>query len=486
MRVSGGIRFGSIFVAMAFGHVTAATYYLDCAGQDGRAGTSPETAWQGLAKAAGTSLKPGDRLLLKRGCAWTGPLTLDWIGSQAAPIRVGAYGSGTDPEIHDGNPANVLLKGKWTEVESLSVRSKPVATEAGCKDQPVGSRSGFTFVSGSSDNTLDHVISAGHSMGVWMAAGSRRNRVFRSIIKDNVSLTVNDKTNPDNDAGAFGVLINGDSNEVAWNTMSNNLAWCSYDYGIDGSSVELYNAKGNRVHHNRSLEEGTFTELGGSATADNVFAWNLVVSAVEECIFLNVRGAGSKWGPNLRTVATNNTVYLTGAQSQGIVCTGGCARDILDLRNNLIWTEWKAAYVDGQPREDHNLYWKTGGNPLIQNLILHATSKKADPRFADAGKADFHLTAGSPALNAGDAAAAFVGGGDLEGNPAPAGAGMDIGCFEKTAGTRVRAARVALPGIEPRNRFQVGWSVRTGTAGVVFDARGARVPLISEATSKLW
>jgi hypothetical protein len=318
-------------------------------------------------------------------------------------------------------------------------------------------------------------------MGIWMAAGSRRNRALHSIVKDNVSLTVNDKADPDNDAGAFGILVNGDSNEIAYNTLENNLAWCSYDYGIDGASVEIYEAKGNRIHHNRSIGEGTFTELGGSRTEDNAFAWNLVVSAVEECIFLNVRGAGSKWGPNLRTVAWNNTVYLTGAKSQGIVCTGGCAPDILDLRNNLIWTEWKAVYVDGQPREDHNLYWKTGGNPLIQNLTLHASSKKADPRFVDAARSDFHLEAGSPAVDAGDAAAAFamgMKGGDLDGNPAPAGSGPDMGCFERTPGTRLQGISRALPGIGPRTRVGKTWLVspQTWSGAVSVDARGVRLP----------
>lgn len=472
MRLPGGIRGVTFGLALAFTRPDAAIYYVDCTGGDDRAGTSAETAWQSLSKASSASLGPGDQLLLKRGCLWTGPLTLDGIGSQAAPIRVAAYGTGADPEIHDGNPANVLIKGRWLEAESLAVRSRPAATDTGCREQPVGSRSGFTFASGASDNTLRHVVSTGHSMGIWMAPGSRRNRVLHSIVKDNVSLTVNDKANPDNDAGAFGILINGDSNEVAYSDFSNNLAWCSYDYGIDGASVEIYAAKGNRIHHNRSREEGTFTELGGARTADNVFARNLVTSAVEACIFLNVRGAASKWGPNLGTVAVNNTVYLTGAQSQGVICGDGCGPDILDLRNNLIWAGWKGAYVDGQPRESNNIFWKTGGNPLIQNLTLHATSRKADPLFEDVAKGDFRLAPGSPALDAGDPMVAPLGGGvDLNGNPVPLGAGLDIGGFERPTGTRMHSK--TPPGTGPSTRFERIWFTIPGTGAQAVDARGS-------------
>ncbi len=458
----------------------ATEYYLDCAGADARSGASPEQAWQSLAKAGGATLLPGDKLLLKRGCAWTGPLTLTASGTEGAPIHIGPYGIGADPEIHDGNPANVTIKGDWIAIESLTVRSKPVATDPGCGDQPVGSRSGFTFAAGSSHNSVSHSLSAGHSMGVWLAAGSAHNRVLACVIKDNVSLTVNDQANPDNDAGAFGILVNGDSNEVAYNTLQNNLAWCSYDYGTDGSSVEIYNAKGNRIHHNRSLEEGTFTELGGARTADNVFARNLVVSASEACIFLNVRGPGSKWGPNTGTVAANNTVYLTGTKSQGIVCTGDCAPDILDLRNNIIWSEWKAVYVDGQPREDHNIFWKTGGNPLIQNLTVAVTSKRVDPRFTEASHGDFHPAAGSPALDAGDAeAAGFAGDRDLDGIAVPAGAAADMGAFERPAGAPLIGHAQAGKG-EAGISYRIfgagaGWRFGKARPGIpAADATGAR------------
>lgn len=449
----------------------SATYYLDCQGQDGRSGLSQAEAWQTLGKASGASLQPGDRLLLKRGCAWKGPFTLGWSGTAEAPISVGAFGEGSLPEIQDGIPENVRISGRHLVVELLSAKSVPVHTDAGCRNQPVGNLSGFTFPSGSSYNLLRQVRSTGHARGVWMAGGSHHNRVLNSRIFGNVSLTRNDPGG-DDDAGAFGVLINGDDNEVAYDTLSDNFAWCSYDYGFDGSSVEIYDAKRNRIHHNVSMEEGTFTELGGSRTDDNVFAYNLVVSRRPECIFVNVRGMTSKWGPNLNTVVIHNTVHLTGAQAQGIICDGGCAADILVLRNNVIWAEGKGLYTDAPFMESHNIFWRTGGNPLVQNLSLHATSRKADPGFADAAQGDFTLMSGSPAVDGGTLEVQLYGHSrDLAGRAVPSGSAPDAGCFESStiSGIGSRAASARGPALTPFPG-RAGWAFPRGAS--VSDARG--------------
>ncbi len=420
---------------LACGVAGAVPYYVDCAAaNDNGTGTSAATAWKTLTRANSAALLPGDQLLLKRGCSWTGPLNLSRPGNSTNPVYVGAFGTGEMPRILNGNSTNVSITASYVTVESLWAHSDPVRLDPGCANQPVGYRAGFVFSANAAYGTLLHVYSTGHSTGGQISTGSHHCRVLNSRFEDNTAMQVLDNTNPDNDAGAFGFLINGSDNEVAYNSFSNNNAWCSYDYGIDGSSVEIYQAQRNRIHHNVSANEGTFTELGGSLTNDNVFAYNLVTSAVTRCIFLNVRGAASVWGPNLNTRVFNNTVYLTGSQSQGLICGEGCGPSILVFRNNIIWAEWKGAYVDAQPTASNNIFWNTGGNPLIQNLVLDASSRRADPLFRNGAAGDFHLLSGSPARNAGNAAPVAEGFTlDLDGVPVPSESIVDIGSYEFSA-----------------------------------------------------
>lgn len=102
---------------------------------------------------------------------------------------------------------------------------------------------------------------------------------------------------------------------------------------------------------------------------------------------------------------------------------------IMDLRNNLVMA------LPGQPyfsasslgnaamiRGDHNLFFGNGPGPnfLANNIDL-------DPLLTDPGGLDFHLAAGSPAIDAGmvlDLAS------DFGGIFRPQGAAMDIGAYE--------------------------------------------------------
>ena len=70
---------------------------------------------------------------------------------------------------------------------------------------------------------------------------------------------------------------------------------------------------------------------------------------------------------------------------------------------------------------DHNLAF-----PQSTNLGLYTT--RADPMLVNAAAADFHLLAGSPAIDAADPAAATMP--DFDGTPRPQGARADLGAFE--------------------------------------------------------
>ena len=81
-------------------------YYIDSiAGNDMNDGHTPATAWQTIAKVNATNFSPGDSILFKSGCTWSG-IQLHPLGAglPGQPITISKYGSGNLPLIN-GNTA---------------------------------------------------------------------------------------------------------------------------------------------------------------------------------------------------------------------------------------------------------------------------------------------------------------------------------------------------------------------------------------------
>ena len=393
------------------GSSVATTYYLDATnGDDAAAGTSESAAWKTLARATAASLKPGDRLLLRRGGRWSGRLELAESGTAAAPITLGAYGMGDRPVVTGDC---VVITGSYVVARDLRAEN--------CVFAAVDVFGGDNRVEG---NLLTHNVAA-----VFLRGGSARNAVVRNDMIDNDKMSVLTATPTNDDSGAFGVLLHGDANEIAYNTISGSNAF-SYDYGHDGGAIEVYGGQGNAIHHNLAVDNDAFAELGHSRSADNTFAYNVVRSSAPRSTFLVTRGGADSFGPVLRTRLYNNTALLTGAEAQGFVCYAGCGPGILTMRNNVIQATLKAGYADAPFDEDHNLY--AGG---IRQFAMGPHSLAAGPRFVDPAAWNLRLQATSPAIDRGvpvgyatdfDARPAGQDG-DGDGSAAP-----DLGAYEYT------------------------------------------------------
>lgn len=388
------------------------TFHFDCStGSDSASGLTQARAFRSVARAADLTLNPGDRLLLNRGCSWRGPLTIGWHGSAEWPIVVGSYGEGAPPLIHDALGNNVEVYGTWVIIEHLATLTSPgtVAVDNQCRDQPVGWRTGFTVQHEANNVTIRFSRASGHTAGVHVTRGASHNRIVNNLLSDNVIMSINTDDGGFDDSGAWGVVLNGADNVVAYNRFSGNIAWCSYDFGQEGASIEVYEGVRNLIHHNISVEDTTFSEIGGSdirRAADNVYAFNVYSSSHANSEFLVLRGASGHFGPTPGTRAFNNSVYLSDpSETQGVVCYSGCSADVLELRNNVIWVEWKGLYADAPFAESHNLYWRANGHPLLQFFgegnEMSATSLVSDPLFVDPAAGDLRLQVGSPAIAAG-------------------------------------------------------------------------------------
>ena len=108
-------------------------YYVDqVSGNDENSGHSPEEAWKTLAKVDNLLLQPGDSLLFRSGCEWTGTFSLKGSGLPGKNIVIGKYGGEERPVIHGAGLATntiTLNNQHHLVVKDLAVSNKDSVPE---------------------------------------------------------------------------------------------------------------------------------------------------------------------------------------------------------------------------------------------------------------------------------------------------------------------------------------------------------------------
>ena len=416
-RASAGLALlGGVFVVAAPVQAASKTYHVDCTGgRDGNDGRGAANAVKTLTKAGQLPLQPGDKLMLRRGCTWSGGQRLDvaWNGTAAAPITIGTYGTGPRPVIKDGKNQGIKVTGSHIVIKRVHVTFSvgQTTTVNGCA-QPVGDYYGVNFTGGARHVTLQDSLITNANAGVHLAANSSNITVLRNKLHGNNVMNVFGG-NPNRDLGAWGVLVGSDDNEIAYNEFKNNKAVCANSAGtMHSNSVEIFTGKRNYIHHNKSFGDRVFSELGGSANekaADNVFEFNLHSSGMADARFITSRGGDSGWGPVYRTTVEHNTVRLTGPGSVAVSCGEGCGKDILTLRGNILSATDKSLFADRAPTEADNLFWNPDGQTRIQYNGLNKYyrsgtdvlngSKVADPAFSNVNNGNYRPRKWSKAVN---------------------------------------------------------------------------------------
>lgn len=412
-------------------------YYVSCSGSDSNSGRSKTKAWRTITHANKAELQPGDKLLLQRGCTWTGQrLDVTWSGTSSKKILIANYGSGAKPLIRDGKNSNVKITGKHVNVRGLRSHYRPMNTVA-C-NQSIGEVYGFNLTGGASNVTISYSETSGATAGIHMSKNSGNNKALNNYIHDNNTLT-SFGANPAKDLGAWGVLVRSDGNEVAYNRIENNKARCqNQGYKLMSNSVEIYEARNTYVHHNRSKGDRVFSELGSSASKkaeNNVFEFNTFQTTLADSRFITTRGPSDSFGPVRTTRVLHNTTYQTGVRSQAVVCGGGCGSNILELRNNVLVAKEKALFASGNVQLGPNVVWSPDGELLVQVLQASSSTNAAveqlitqgNPRFQNANSGNFRLKKGSPAINSADGVRIATL--DVARQPVKNGAG-DQGAFE--------------------------------------------------------
>ncbi len=278
----------------------------------------------------------GGTLALKRGCTYTGSLTII-----ADNVRVTAFGSGKIPVVtlrQDG--AAIDVSGSGTTITNVSLAgTAPRTWTCGGRRTPAGHVDGIDLEGGSADNTITNVSATGFYAGVYVTSGSSGNVIENSTFTDNTELDTNSAFGS---SGAFGILVWGSNNTVLDNTINGSQA-CSIAYGFDGSAVEIFGGSHNLIAGNAASSNNAFTELGsyaGATATSNTYRGNTVSDGAVShgTTLLVTRGSADPDGPVYDTVFTGNTVNLTKPGDQGLVSYAWEPGDgtLLTLTNNYL------------------------------------------------------------------------------------------------------------------------------------------------------
>lgn len=106
--------------------VQAKSYYLDSTnGNDQSTGTSPQSAWKSLEKIRTLTLKPGDKILLKKGEVFHGELYIHGKGKANDPIIIDQYGEAAANPCIKGNDESLyavcIYNSEYIEIRNLEI-----------------------------------------------------------------------------------------------------------------------------------------------------------------------------------------------------------------------------------------------------------------------------------------------------------------------------------------------------------------------------
>ena len=204
--------------------------------------------------------------------------------------------------------------------------------------------------------------------------------------------------------GGYGVYVGGDELLIRGNVIHNASGFALHLYPVINRSL---------VENNLLYDNGSMNLRFGSQTkkrsGDGIIVGGGSGNIVRNNVCYNNIDWGIRVGGNNNLIA-NNTFYNNGLQ--GIYVYDGTSNVI---RNNIAYQNRGEegypgdSYIGRGSTQDHNLF-------------------SIDPKFVNAARGDFHLQAGSPAIDAGISIPGFNN--DFDGTPRPQQGGWDIGAYE--------------------------------------------------------
>ena len=455
------------------GIASAATYHVSNQGSDQNDGLSPATAWATLASVNAAPLHPGDRVLFRRNDVWRGQL-IPHSGNDQSPVTYSAYGEGAKPlflgsvakntpadwtqagdgfwtadnlkadvgNIIFGNEASFGVK-KWHDADlkqegdywydeshrtvKLQMAENPAKRYSRIEcaiDEHIILQNGASYVI---YENLTLKYGAAHGIG----GGSTHHIIVR-----------------DCDIGFIGGgVLKGYGNGMVrfgngiefWGAAHDNLVercrlWEIYDAALTNQSTGPNTPHYNIVYRNNIIWNSEYS----------FEYWNNPeISETHDVYFVNNTcvNAGFGWGHAQRPDPSGRHLcfYHSAARAKNIV-----------IRNNIFdGAKGPAFYAPHWSKEqidalmiDRNCWRQSEGVMIdfqnakytMADFAKYQSEWKKEPhsicaaaRLVDVARLNFHLAAGSPCIDAGEAAGIER---DFDGLPIPQGKAPDLGVFE--------------------------------------------------------
>jgi hypothetical protein len=383
--------------------------------------------WKSLTAVNAHRLKPGEALYFARGSSYSGGILISDSGTAEAPIKLTAYGRGTAPRFTNSQYSNlagnmIQIHGSWIVIDGLyfhdGVPAEPTAPSSLAR----------TIAAVWIANTARHVV-VRNCEAINCPVAVRAFGEYALVTRNYFHDTTNQFLCSPN-WGPVAVMLMVSNLEASYNRVEHYYV-VGGSWGADGGAFEIdgRNAKRNiNIHHNKVYDTQGFLETdAGGPYSDITIAYN--EADVSEK-FIGMTNA-QHWH------VENNTIIRTMTRPPGYNDVSWFISGTTDTewRNNIfVVANGLQAFHNGLGAlqiHDHNLFYSVDESTLDPIPGKRGIGDKVgDPMFVDFAKRDYHLRAGSPAIEAG-ITLGYVN--DLDGNPIPEGIAPAIGAYQYTA-----------------------------------------------------
>ena len=411
--------------------INSTAYYVATTGNDANPGTLSQP-WKTIQKAADT-MSGGDTVYI-RGGTYNQRVNLYNLSNASGPFMTftnypgeEVILDGTGIDIQYGEGLFNIHKANYIRVSGLKVQHSNGAGIYVYYSNNIeidNNRTYDTVKSGVSVWGSTNVVVDGNDIALACNAHPNYPASEENISIASGSSNVEVKNNyvhqaaniPDGYSGGEGINIKDGAHDVRVHNNvvhldgrtdgkpSNRLA-----FGLDAWSHETYNVSFyDNVAYNNANGFVIESEAGG--TAHDIFVYNNIAYNNTKAGFVIPNWAQNETSLKKNIQFINNTAYKNGI---GIYINSVKIESVV-IRNNIF-------SQNGTPIQIGS------GVPQVQITSDHNLTS-GDPKFVNPAGGDFHVQAGSPAIDTGSSL--NVPSSDFDGNARPRGAGYDIGAYE--------------------------------------------------------